>query len=69
MGFSSQKVGDFIKVLHAKPWSLTLYGLRHVWCNAVLTGDSSNATVPAALRIRTSNADAGCRNAINSSPP
>jgi len=28
--FSSQKVGDFIKVLRTKPWSLTLYGLRHV---------------------------------------
>ena len=27
---SSKKVGDFIKVLRTKPWSLTLYGLRHV---------------------------------------
>jgi len=25
-----RRVGDFIKVLYAKPWSLTLYGLRHV---------------------------------------
>ncbi len=27
---SSEKVGDFIKVLITRPWSLTLYGLRHV---------------------------------------
>ncbi|MCK4628162.1 MAG: hypothetical protein KAT56_04120, partial [Sedimentisphaerales bacterium] len=39
--FSSKKLGDFIKVLCTKPWSLTLYGLRHVWYNTpAVMGDS-----------------------------
>jgi len=38
--FNSHKVGAFYKVLQAKPWSLTLYGLRQAWYNIpAITGD------------------------------
>ena len=80
--FSSQRVGDFIKVLHTKPWSLTLYGLRQVWYNvSAVTGDRraqecdpNTAAVPYGMGLVSSLMPtlydyAGCYNAINSSQP
>jgi len=79
--FSSEKVGDFIKVLCTKPRSLTRYGLRHVWYNTPATTgdrraqecDPSTVAVSYGMGLVSSLIPtlydyAGCCNAINSSP-